>query len=145
MWSSSTICHDTKFSEDWSLISSLVKKYNHVLCIFNARFGKQRGCRTRKFAKIHITYHVLEHMNTFHIQMAEVAVPKLKRTTIYWRLHQVGHIRSIHLRTNCLCVAQLQWLEHQNFTKHLYELNCTFKTFDTSLLTKSKLAYNQGM
>ena len=46
-----------------------------MLFAFNARFAKQGGCGELFFAKVHVTYHILEHMNTLRVQMAEAAVP----------------------------------------------------------------------
>ena len=59
-------------------------------------FKKQRGCKARKFANIHTTYHILEHM-ILHVEMAKAAVPKLECAIPHWRLHQIGRIRLVHL------------------------------------------------
>lgn len=77
---------------------SLVKKLSPVLFTFNARFANQQKCRARTFAKVPSTFLVLQRMNTFHFQKAEVAVHKLEHTTCRWKLRQVGRIRSMHLR-----------------------------------------------
>lgn len=82
----------------WSLASTIGRKHNSMLFAFNARFAMQRECDVRKFANVHITQHILECMNNLHKKMAKAVVPKLERTISRWKLHQVGHIRSMHLR-----------------------------------------------
>ena len=69
-----------------------------MLFAFDAHFTKQRGCGTRKFANVHITYQVLEGMNTLHLQMAKAAVLKLKPAISYKRLQQVGYFCLVHLQ-----------------------------------------------
>ena len=79
------------------LFLSLVRNHNPVLFVFEASFTKQRGCKARKFAKVHTTYYVLECMNILHVQMGKVVLPKLKRAISHWKLYQVGHFRFVHL------------------------------------------------
>ena len=47
------------------------------------------------FEKVYAILHVLKHMNTLHVQMAEVREPNIERTIFCLRLHQICH-ESIH-------------------------------------------------
>ena len=49
-----------------------------MLFAVSACFAKQRGYGVRRFAKVHTSHHVLELMNTLHVQMTKVVVPKFK-------------------------------------------------------------------
>lgn len=89
-----------------SLPPPLIRKRSTMLFVFNARFAKQQRYGAKQFAKVHVTHYVLECMNTFHVQMAKVAVTK--RIISCWKLHQVGRIRFVHRRKNSYCTSCLR-------------------------------------
>lgn len=139
------ICHCSLLiaHEIASLSSLLIWKHNPTMFAFNLCFTKQRGCRINFFAKVYTIHRVLDNMNTLHIQMAKVVVSKYKYTISHWRLHQVGHIYSMHLRKNNFVQIAFAWhncnvFAEASFYKHLFKLNYTFRAFDTWLLTKSE-------
>lgn len=122
---------------------------NTTLCcvVYDARFAKQRGCRIRKFVKVHVTHHILERLNILHIQMTKVTIPKLKPCISYWRLHQDGRIHFVHLHKIYLvevfsggAIAMASSL--QDLTMHLFRVNWAFKALITSLFTENKLTCN---
>lgn len=130
-------------------LSLIVWKHKPMLFAFNVQFAKQQKCVVIFFAKICITHHISEHINFFHVQIIEATVLELERTISCGRLYQVDHIYFMHLCKSRYVMYKLSLcsvigiaLLLQAFRKHLFRLNYTFKSFDTKLLIKRKLACN---
>lgn len=54
-----------------------------MLFVIDARFAKQQTYETKNIIKIHVTYHLLQHIKPLHVQMFKVAVPKFKRVVLH--------------------------------------------------------------
>ena len=77
-----------------------------MLFAFDLRFTKQKKYEARIFAKVHTTYHVLEVMNTLHVQMAKATLPNFECAISRWRLHQIGRFRFMYLyKIDCVQIA----------------------------------------
>jgi len=65
-----------------------------LLFALNATFTCQRRHITIELAKVHATYHVLECLDTLHIQMAKAAMPHLQLVLFRWSfgLLKIGYM-----------------------------------------------------
>lgn len=65
--------HMSKFTIFEFLVACLpiFQNCKPILFAFDTRFAKQQRCGTNFYAKVHASYHILNHMNTLHIEMAE--------------------------------------------------------------------------
>ena len=89
------------------------RKCSSTLLFFDARFRKQRGCKTRNLSEVHI---ILEGMNTPHVQMAKTAVPKIKCDIFHWRLYQVGCFCFVHLYKIKFVQVMFAWCNCNGYT-----------------------------
>lgn len=73
-------CRNARFPKAWLFVLPHSKMLSYVVYL---RCTQKKIMGQIFFDKIHMTHHFLKHVNTLHIQMAKVAVPKLEHAIFH--------------------------------------------------------------
>lgn len=125
----------------------LIRKRGPILFVLNTHFTKQRGYGARNFFNVYVTHHILEHINTLQVQLANTRYQNLNAPSL------VVYYTKLAASASCTFTKFIFYKfpsraamasSMQDFTMHWFRLNWIFNPYDTSLLTKKKFAYNLG-